>query len=275
MVPDEKFRIVWTGDGTPTLYSDEYDQTMHTVDGAYSEAMIKHVLPSKVLEKDEALICVLEVGFGIGYNILALLEAFLKDSSGRFLEVVTLEKNIDAISRLKCDFDDEKRQQLFGLIKSLPKKKEIEYERIHITLIEGDARRTVQTLEDGFFHAIFHDPFSPSKNPELWTVDFFGELYHIAHNGCVLTTYSSAPQIRVALLEAGFEVGKGPGMGKKREGTIAAKGSGIEILSDEERIILQSLKQSVPYRDSNLSSTRGEILLRRREEMRHFKPFGY
>lgn len=273
MSQDEIFSVIKTGDGTDTLFSEEYSQAMHTLDGAYSEAVVKHVLPSKVLEKDEDVLRVLEVGFGIGYNVMALLERFLRDTRGRFLEVVTLEKNINAISLFKGNFFDEKRQQLFELIKNLPEKKLIKLDCARISLIEGDARRTVQRLDANAFHAIFHDPYSPSKNPELWTADFFCELFRVAKNGCVLTTYSSAPQIRSALLEAGFSVGKGPGMGKKREGTIASKGDCIDTLSVEELIALRSNRQSVPYRDANLSSSREEIVQIRKEEMKRIRLF--
>lgn len=271
----EKFTAVRTDDGTYTLFSEEYSQAMHTLDGAYREAVIKHVLPSKVLEKDEAILRVLEVGFGIGYNVLALVEAFSKEKPGRFLEVVSLERNIDAITRIEAAFDDENRRCMFELLKSIPEKKQIRQEHFSVTVLEGDARRTVQMLEGDVFQAIFHDPYSPSKNPELWTVDFFRELLRLAKDGCMLTTYSSAAQIRSALLEAGFAVGKGPGMGKKREGTIAAKGGYIEAFSEDEWAKLRLKKQSVPYRDPGLSSSREEILQRRREEMKRFRSSGY
>ncbi len=273
MIQDEIFSVIRTGDGTDTLFSEEYSQAMHTLDGAYSEAVVKHVIPSKVLEKKEAVLRVLEVGFGIGYNVMALLERFMLDTRGRFLEVVTLEKNCDALASFKGNFDDKKRQQLFEMVKILPEKKNIKLDCARISLIEGDARRAVQTLGADAFHAIFHDPYSPSKNPEMWTVEFFGELFRVAKNDCVLTTYSSAPQIRSALLEAGFFVGKGPGMGKKREGTIASKGECIEILSDEECAALRLHRQSIPYRDASLSSSREEILQRRKEEMKRIRLF--
>lgn len=270
MVSKETFCLVQTSDGTPTLFSEEYGQTMHTVDGAYSEAIIKHVVPSRIIEKSEPVLRVLDIGFGIGYNVMALLEAFLHDRRGRFLEVVSLEKNTDAISLLNFHSDDENRWKLFALMKKLSEKKHIRDEFFSVWLIEGDARVSVRSLPDSHFHAIFHDPYSPSKNPELWTVEFFREGYRVSKEGAVLTTYSSAPQIRTALLEAGFSVGKGPGMGKKREGTVASKGDVIMPLCREEIAALGLSKQSVPYRDPDMSSSMEDIIRRRKEEMRRF-----
>jgi tRNA U34 5-methylaminomethyl-2-thiouridine-forming methyltransferase MnmC len=264
-MPKEHFRIVQTEDGTPTLFSEEFGQSMHTVDGAYREAVVKHLLPSKVLDIDEPVVRVLDVGFGIGYNALAVLEEFLKRSRGRFLEIVSLEKNPKAIEYIHAVFADKEQQRLYEIIQKLPKEKRIVGDNYSMILLAGDARQTVRALEDSHFHAIFHDPYSPAKNPELWTLEFFRELFRTAKDGCVLTTYSSAPQIRAALVEAGFIVGKGPGMGKKREGTIAAKTYGIVPFDASEIAALRALKRATSYRDANLSESREEILLRWKE----------
>lgn len=267
---NEQFTVITTADGSKTIFSHEYNEAMHTHDGAYAEAVVKHVLPSKILEKNEKILRVIDVGFGIGYNVLALLVHFLSQPKGRFLEVFSLEKNPYPLRTFDCSFDDE-RKKIYKIIKTLPEKQSITHNNFSLKLLVGDARALVQNLPNDHFHAIFHDPYSPAKNPELWTVDFFFQLHRVMRNEGILTTYSSAPQVRIALLEAGFVVGKAPAIGKKREGTLASKGKAIEPLSEEALACLRANKRSVPYRDATLNSSREEILERYREEIKMYQ----
>lgn len=258
---------VTTDDGSLSLHSDEYGQAMHTLSGAYTEALVKHVRPSGVLARDYRLLRVLDVGFGIGYNVLALLSEFVRDDRNRHLEIVTLEKEPPPVDLLKRIAFPGETGGLYETIKRLCMDEEVGGETYTMRMLVGDARKSVRGLEATRFHAIFHDPYSPAKNPELWTVDFFRELYRVADEGCTLTTYSSAPRVRAALLEAGFIVGRAPSMGRKREGTLAAKGTGIEPLGEDELAALQGDPKATPYRDETLSAVREEILSRRKDEM--------
>jgi hypothetical protein len=73
-------------------------------------------------------------------------------------------------------------------------------------------------------HAIFFDAFSPAKNPAMWTLPVFENLFRALdpERPCALTTYSRSTLIRATLLLAGFFVGVGHATGLKEETTIAA-----------------------------------------------------
>jgi len=73
-------------------------------------------------------------------------------------------------------------------------------------------------------HAILFDPFSPAKNPAMWTLPLFTNLFRLLDPArpCALATYSRSTMTRVALLLAGFYVGAGQATGEKEETTIAA-----------------------------------------------------
>ena len=73
-------------------------------------------------------------------------------------------------------------------------------------------------------HAIFYDAFSPAKNPAMWTLPLFENLFRALDPArpCALTTYSRSTMIRATLLLAGFFVGVGHATGTKEETTIAA-----------------------------------------------------
>ncbi len=73
-------------------------------------------------------------------------------------------------------------------------------------------------------HAIFYDAFSPAKNPAMWTLPLFENLFRWLDpkHPCALTTYSRSTMIRATMLLAGFFVGVGHATGPKEETTIAA-----------------------------------------------------
>jgi tRNA U34 5-methylaminomethyl-2-thiouridine-forming methyltransferase MnmC len=73
-------------------------------------------------------------------------------------------------------------------------------------------------------HVILFDPWSPAKNPAMWTASLFADLFGLLdpERPCPLPTYSRSTMMRVALLLAGFWVGGGRATGCKEETTIAA-----------------------------------------------------
>ena len=73
-------------------------------------------------------------------------------------------------------------------------------------------------------HAILFDAFSPAKNPAMWTLPLFTNLFQLLNpqRSCALPTYSRSTILRVTLLLAGFFVGVGHATGEKEETTIAA-----------------------------------------------------
>ena len=73
-------------------------------------------------------------------------------------------------------------------------------------------------------HVILFDAFSPAKNPTMWTLPLFTNLFRRLEpqRPCALPTYSRSTILRVTLLLAGFFVGVGHATGEKEETTIAA-----------------------------------------------------
>ncbi|NBR87267.1 MAG: hypothetical protein EBS84_20540 [Proteobacteria bacterium] len=68
------------------------------------------------------------------------------------------------------------------------------------------------------------DAFSPAKNPEMWTLPLFTQLFRRLDPArpCAMPTYSRATLLRVTWLLAGFHVGVGHATGEKEETTLAA-----------------------------------------------------
>jgi tRNA U34 5-methylaminomethyl-2-thiouridine-forming methyltransferase MnmC len=103
-----------------------------------------------------------------------------------------------------------------------------------LVLLLGDARATLLAaaaggsgdalVPDRGFDAVFLDPFSPARAPELWAEPFRAAVARRMAPGSWLSTYSAAFRVRVALARAGLRVGRGPRVGRKGEGTLASPG---------------------------------------------------
>lgn len=93
---------------------------------------------------------------------------------------------------------------------------------INARVVIGDARDTLQATELAA-DAWFLDGFSPAKNPELWDADLMQQVAdHTKSNGSI-ATYTAAGFVRRNLAEAGFEVTRVSGYGRKRHMTVARK----------------------------------------------------
>jgi predicted methyltransferase len=262
------YTLITTEDGTSSLFNNDLQEAMHSRSGAYEEALLKHVRPSRALEVKRNHIRVLDVGFGLGYNILALLHERSKLLNVPFVEIITLEMDRTIFPLLRpVSFNDD-RDPLYRTMCSVAGTGTVSAPGFSITLLTGDARATITSLGDASIDAVFQDPYSPSKNPELWTVEFFRELRRVVRDDAILTTYSSAPQVRMAMIGAGFAVGAGPSVGGKREGTLASLSGPIPVLGDEETAALRENVRATPYRDPLLSDERDVIVHRRRDEMK-------
>lgn len=73
-------------------------------------------------------------------------------------------------------------------------------------------------------HVILFDAYSPARNPAMWTLPLFTNLFTLLdpQRPCAMPTYSRSTILRVTLLLAGFYVGVGHATGEKTETTIAA-----------------------------------------------------
>jgi len=263
--------LLKTDDGTSTLFVEEYDQAMHSMSGAYEESLLKHIIPSGILEYGSADINVLDIGFGLGYNILALINEFIDKQIQGTLTIISLEKEKYFLEFMNKIIFNDSKDQIYDFIKGAYFSGESIYKKIKLKIMFGDARKSIQTFSDIKFHAIFQDPFSPSKNPELWSKDYFLKLKNILSSTGIITTYSSADHVRRAMIEAGLNIGRGPSVGKKREGTLAGiKMTTTELNEAEKQSILNNIK-SMPYEDPDFSQSREIILNNRLMKIKELK----
>lgn len=268
--------LVKTDDGSYTLKSDSSggkSETMHTHHGAISEAMEKFVKPARLEEKDN--VCVLDICSGLGYNAASCIE-YLSDDVEIELDLIEISKETMAIALLlktslesyeiiKKAVEDELYEE--GIISFRYCKNKVP-ERIRIDLHIEDARKVVKELEgQKTYDAIFLDPFSPLKSPELYTNEFFICLKALLKDDGVILTYTSAAPVRAAIVNSGLHVGEGPAFGRSG-GTVASLNPEIidkPLSVNDERMIALS-DAGIPFKDPEFNGSSQQILQRRDQE---------
>ncbi|MBN2368642.1 hypothetical protein JXC34_06485 [Candidatus Woesearchaeota archaeon] len=214
-----------TEDGSETLRNPDYDEFYHSKSGAVEEAFEKYVRPCRIREMaKKGHLRVLDIGFGLGYNAIAAIDEAMNSNKSCEIEIFSLEKDKTVLEELRSL---KPKLQHYGILNGLeydPANNAYSYEdkNIFLKIKIGNAVDTIKTLSQRF-DAVFLDPFSPSKNPELWAVEFLSDVADRMNPGAILATYSYAKKIRQNLEKAGLEVGDGPVVGRRSPSTVAVR----------------------------------------------------
>ena len=254
----EKDKLIKTKDGSYTLWSGVYGEPYHSITaGAVREALEKFVVPSRVVDTagKRKRIRILDVGFGLGYNVAVALSRIKEDNPGAEVEVISLEKDVREDIPLLPKPYRSWHKLVLDLLPCGDK------EGVSLKLLLGDARGNIKELAGFGADAVFHDPFSPYRNPEMWSVDFLDKVKQAMSRNGYWVSYTSALPVRKALLELGFKVGSSRPVGRKRGGTVATLSGRVSPLSSEEGEKLLTSPFSIPFRDPNLRGNSLEILV--------------
>jgi tRNA U34 5-methylaminomethyl-2-thiouridine-forming methyltransferase MnmC len=230
---------VRTDDGSWTLLASALAETCHSRAGAWQQACLRYAdgcrLRARASEPGRSVLRLLDVGTGLGLNLAAALEA--THASGVALEVLTLEQDPDVIREgcrvyEACEREDGPgpwepwhRAIRTALVAALAAPGAAVPLGAHgrLELALGDARVELERAAARDFDAVFLDPFSPRRAPELWQEPFLGNVAERMARGAWLATYSASFLVRLALARVGLHVGQGPRVGSKAEGTLAAR----------------------------------------------------
>lgn len=278
-----------TDDGSLSLLQEDIDQLYHNRIGAFTEALADYARPAlailSYLYKEAEHLHLLDSCFGLGYNALVFSQELLAKQkellpSLRSFEITAIDLDGDLLADCLSDIlkqpcfsglRDLNTEVLFDACGHVQKTTAGE---IHITsrFYAHDLRQTILSLtEKGLerpIDMIFHDPFSPLKITEHWTIDLFAAYQKLMNKerGFIIT-YSSAPAVRAALRQLGFFVYSTTALGGKNGGTLASSkdleeilgdSSGIHHLGEVEEARLTE-RASVPYRDPHFLCSGEEI----------------
>lgn len=222
---------VQSEDGSYTAYSPEYDEHYHsTKDGALNESLKKHIEPAFHIHKAKDHLKIIDICFGLGFNTLLSLyyrDTYYPDTT---LEIYSPELNGELVASLVTFPYPEIFEPYLNVITDIATLGGYEDERTSITVEITDARVAMQELR-GIWDVCYQDAFSPSANPLLWTREYFADVARLMGDEGLVTTYSIALPIRMALYENGFNVYLNTGVGY-RSATVAS----VRLLSEFEKI---------------------------------------
>ncbi|MCF7794703.1 MAG: hypothetical protein K9N09_12305 [Candidatus Cloacimonetes bacterium] len=207
-------KFVKTQDGSYTVFNEAAEEHYHSISGALEEALEKHVKAVGVEDGFQ----ILDFCFGLGYNSITATK------SHNNLKIIGLENDIEILKTIKKIKVPKEIQNEFAAFRDIAKRLEItDQHKNTIKLIIGDAMQTIEQLPENYFDRVFFDPFSPQKQPEMWSREIFQKVHDKMKPGGKLSTYSCTKWIRQNMKNAGFQVLDGPAVGRKSPATIGVK----------------------------------------------------
>ena len=193
-----------SADGSIMFYSMEYQEAYRAKSvGAYTESRYKFVEASGVLEKAKTQdVRILDLCFGLGYNCAVTFDLAIKKAVKNRIHIVSIEKDETLhllVRRLRYLWPLEGyRAVRTCLDKSI-------CGNLSMESLITPAREALERLS-GKFDAVYFDPFSPSKNPEMWRIEVFSRLKELMAVGGVLVTYACGKTVQANMSAAGFKV---------------------------------------------------------------------
>jgi tRNA U34 5-methylaminomethyl-2-thiouridine-forming methyltransferase MnmC len=309
----EKIALVPTADGTVTLRDKLSGEFYHNIGGAFLESMETYALPSRLEDilqrrknQSQSKIKLLDACFGLGYNTFVLWHHIINTSHLPIdqVDVVGVEYDFELLKTLpdvleqECfsvlleELKDANGQTLVDNLRAfiklgIPTKSlALSYQtrqgpKFNLNLVFDDLRvhaPLLATNEAGTFDLIFHDPFSPSKLPHLWTAELFDCYFKILREDSGrLLTYCAATAVRGGLQKSGFNVYRTRDVALKQGGTLAVRSDEDALFEDlifhlrPEEVERLGTSSAIPYRDPGFTSDRKEVLRRREKELNEYK----
>ncbi|MBI3882488.1 MAG: hypothetical protein HY301_20810 [Verrucomicrobia bacterium] len=233
------YKLVKLACGVHSVHSLAERETFHPVIGPVAEAEALYVKQVRIVErlrahakKSREEFVIWDVGLGAAANALTVLRA-LREVPAQ-IRLVSFDHTIEplrfALSHAaQLGYFDGYETVAGQLVQTcdhaltFPNGEQTVRWQVHLgdfpaLLTQSPARELPKP------HVILFDAYSPAKNPAMWTLPLFMNLFRLLDPSrpCALPTYSRSTILRVTLLLAGFFVGAGHATGEKEETTIAA-----------------------------------------------------
>lgn len=256
------FEIVTTTTGAVSIRNKVVNEIMHNPVGPWQEANDLYISQSRLAERltshqdnrhnrldkrstsgpaedatPNAPLVLFDVGLGAASNALAAIHCAKgvygerATAPSKPLYIVSFENNLSLLEfALKNSRAFDHMTGMESALESLLGTLHWQSPCGMITwdLRPGDFTKIIKT-EAASPDIIFFDPYSPSVNREMWSLECFETLFramprlkNLDAEPTTLFTYSVATPVRVAMLMAGFYVGFGQATGLKHETTVAS-----------------------------------------------------
>ncbi|MBQ0932399.1 FAD-dependent 5-carboxymethylaminomethyl-2-thiouridine(34) oxidoreductase MnmC [Ideonella alba] len=211
-------------------YAPAFGDVYHPRAGAFAQA--RHVflagngLPQRW--RGRRRFVVLETGFGLGNNFLATWQAWRDDPQRPAqLVFVSIEKHpLRAADLAQVHAGSQTPERVRDLLAAWPPLTpdlhtlEFDHGQVRLLLAFGDIADWLPELV-AEVDAFYLDGFAPAKNAAMWDARLYPALSRLAAADATAATWSVARDVRDGLASAGFTVERQPGLGGKREISVA------------------------------------------------------
>ena len=267
-----------TADGSFSLWSEAFQEGFHCGRGALGEAQHTFLAPAgiELVAKDRSL-RVLEVCVGTGTNTAALLEQLSDLGRGMQWWGLELDRRPLTMALAEVSFRSQWRASSLAVLEQLEQQGHWQNNQSQGQLLWGDARERLRQLLPalrGSLDLVLHDAFSPGVCPQLWTMEFLGQLASLLGPRGRLVSYCSAAAVRQALRLHGLQLASiqpGPGAPAHQwsNGTVASAAAlgdnqQFAALSEMEEEHLKT-RAAEPYRDPSGRADAETIRAERRQ----------
>jgi len=224
-VPIIPAAIHWQGNQPRAV---DFDDIYFSEDGI-AECLRVFVEPSAILEhaRQQATVCVAELGFGTGLNFAVLARELLKQSGTR-LHFISFEKH--PLRQADWHKVAEDRAADLPIYTELAAQappllagwhqRVLADGRVVLQVFHGDVAEGLADLvarQRNPVDAWFLDGFAPNKNPDMWGAELFTHLAALARRDTSVATFTAAGHVRRGLQDAGFNMRKVDQQPFKRE----------------------------------------------------------
>ncbi|RLJ41144.1 tRNA U34 5-methylaminomethyl-2-thiouridine-forming methyltransferase MnmC [Litoreibacter meonggei] len=210
---DQTAQLEWRDGVIPV--STKFDDPYFSLGGGLDETRHVFLAGNDLPNRYRDGFHIAELGFGTGLSMLTALQAFAGNGTLHFTSFEAYPMTRADMETALNAFPDLDPAPLLDHWPATT----IRTDQLHADIIIGDARQTLPQW-DGTADAWFLDGFSPAKNPELWAPELMHEVgKHTAPKG-TFATYTAAGHVRRSLTDAGFDVERVQGFGRKRHMSV-------------------------------------------------------
>lgn len=227
-------KIHFNQENTPV--SDKFDDVYFSNQDGLAETHYVFLEGNQLWEHwvnyQEAHFVIAETGFGTGLNFFAVTTLFREfrqkhpDSPLKRLYFISFEKYpllLDALQQAHLAYPQfshlaqHLQQHWLNPIQGCYR---FHFDETTLDLWFGDVAENLPQLGDymnGKIDAWFLDGFAPSKNPDMWNEQLYQQVFRFTKLQGTFATFTAASAVRKGLKNAGFNMTKRKGFGKKRE----------------------------------------------------------